>query len=228
MRKSPRLDFQVVAIRRAVLVNVPDLVVTGWVRHQIETWMTRLERRPIVVWTAAAADTRVRRVQLANHHHHDGVELFVVYEVVEERLVGRFRRRPVGAVHLGVVEAILHDAPAFVEDLGAERFAIDLDVHRVGHLTCRGICGRLGHCRRRASSAAPTCRGLPSACGGRQVDWGRVQAGAGAEVQRAPVSRKGHAATAAPPAAAAPPRPRRRQPRLAAPAALASAGRSRR
>jgi hypothetical protein len=38
---------------------------------------------------------------------------------------------PVGAVHLRVVEPVLHNAPALVEDLRTQRFAIDFEVEGI-------------------------------------------------------------------------------------------------
>ena len=85
------LDLEVVAIGRPVLVDVADLVEPGRVGHEREARMrvccavrSRL---------AAAAHAGVRRVQLPDHHHHDGLQLFAVDEVVEQRLVGLLRAR---------------------------------------------------------------------------------------------------------------------------------------
>src|SRR6185436_13168725 len=64
---------------------------------------------------------------------------------------------PVGAVHLGVVEPVLHDPPALVEDLGAEGLVIDFDLGGIAHLP-RGLRrGReIGRFRRAAAAAAAT------------------------------------------------------------------------
>ncbi len=76
-------------------------------------------------------------------------------------------------MHLGVVEAVLHDAPALVEDLRAQRLVIDLEVGGVGHLPRRraGVAGsavagaaprrRRGRRVRRRRAAAPRRRAAP-------------------------------------------------------------------
>jgi len=98
------------------------------VGFQIESGIAcRNALRPIT--TSAASDTGVRRVQLANHLHDDGVQLVRVGDVREQRLVFFLRCRPIDVVHLRIVEAVLHHAPRFLEDLAAFGGFIDFEAH---------------------------------------------------------------------------------------------------
>ena len=126
-------NFHVVVIRRPRLVNVADAVDPGRIGVHVESRVARLHR--LALARRPAVHAGVRRVQLTDHHHHHGVELIFVDKVIEKRLVHPFGRIPVGAVHVGVVEAVLHDPPSLVEHLRAERLVIDLEVDGVRHLT---------------------------------------------------------------------------------------------
>src|SRR3972149_5442410 len=59
----------------------------------------------------AAADPGVRGVELPDHHHHDRVQLLLVDEIVEQRLVHALGRIPVGAGPLRALEAGFPDGP---------------------------------------------------------------------------------------------------------------------
>jgi hypothetical protein len=59
----------------------------------------------------------VRGVELADGLVGQVVDVLIVAGVGQERLVGLPDRFPVRAVHLGIVEAVFHDPPAFLEDL---------------------------------------------------------------------------------------------------------------
>jgi hypothetical protein len=68
-------------------------------------------------------------------------------------------------VHVGVVEAVLHDAPAFVEDLRAQRLVIDFEVRGVGDLARGRVVRRAAPSSlRRPSAPAARAAGLRSAC----------------------------------------------------------------
>jgi hypothetical protein len=138
------------------------------------------------------------------------VQLVLVDEIVEQRLVHFADRVPVGAVHLGVIETVFHDSPALVEHLRAEGLVIDFEVGGVGHLT-RGLRRRRLRVRRRlgsgaaSASAARTTAGgsrpAADACGER--DRRGKEALGRPEVQRAPVAGEREARTSAERTAAA-------------------------
>jgi hypothetical protein len=76
-----RLDLQVIAIGRTILVDVGHLIEARRVGGEIESRIPCLHDRARVRWTAAHAG--VRGVELANHHHHDRVKLFLVDEILQ-------------------------------------------------------------------------------------------------------------------------------------------------
>src|ERR1019366_10505353 len=86
--------------------------------------------------------------------HDDVVKLFGIGDVSEQRFVGVFGRGPVRAVHLGVVETVLHHPPGFLEDLLA--FGGQVDFHADGERDAPGGGtggGGFGSCRRACAGA---------------------------------------------------------------------------
>src|SRR5690606_32887816 len=79
-------------------------------------------------------DAGVRRIQLADHFVGEIVDVLVLTDVLEERLVAGLDRVPVPPVHLLVVEPVLHHAPALVEDLRPLLTLVDLDREGEGDL----------------------------------------------------------------------------------------------
>ena len=122
-------------IGRTLVVDVGDLVVAGRVGLQVESGIARLHAflgRTLAGQAAAAGDAGVRSVDVADHLHDDVVQLLGVGDVGEQRLVRVLGRGPVDAVHVGIVEAVLHDAPGFFEDLLALGGDIDFHAHGEG------------------------------------------------------------------------------------------------
>src|SRR5438132_359040 len=75
------------------------------------------------------------------------VQAVLIADVSEERLVGFLGLGPIDAVHIGRVETVLHDAPAFLEHLPALGRVIDLHTGRevdAARFALRGRVGRLG------------------------------------------------------------------------------------
>ena len=66
---------------------------------------------------ARPAHAGVGGVELADHLVGQVVKILVLADVLQQTLVALARRRPVDPVHVGVVEAVLHDPPRLVEDL---------------------------------------------------------------------------------------------------------------
>ena len=97
----------------------------------------------------------MRGVHFADHLHDHVVQFFGVGDVGQQRLVLILGRGPIRAVHLGIVEAVLHDAPGFLENLPA--FGRDVDLHAHGECDAarRGSAGR---CRVAAAAVAPPPR----------------------------------------------------------------------
>jgi len=54
-------------------------------------------------------------------------EVAAVAQIVQETAVGRLERRPVGAVHVGIVEVVPIDPPGLVEDLRPFLAGLDTD-----------------------------------------------------------------------------------------------------
>ncbi len=98
----------------------------------------------------------VRRAQLADHRVRDVVDVLVRSGVLEQRLVFRVERRPVLAVHVRVVVAVLHDPVRFVEDLFPLVAPVDANVEREIHR----LAGTSACCRR-ASHRRPLFRRRP-------------------------------------------------------------------
>src|SRR5688500_8923607 len=93
-------------------------------------------------------------------------------------------------MHAGVVEAVLHDPPALVEDLSAQGFAIDFEVRGVGHLA-GGRVGAGGLVDRRVTTICSRASGAwAGILVGLQIDRRSVKSGARAEIQRARVARE--------------------------------------
>ena len=79
------------------------------------------------------AHAGVRRAQLTDHRVGDVVDVFVRARVLDERRIPRVHRRPILAVHLRIVVAVLHHAVRFVENLLPFVASIDAHAERKGH-----------------------------------------------------------------------------------------------
>src|ERR1043165_7193022 len=91
----------------------------------------------------------MRSVQLANHLAYHVVHLFLVSNVIHQRLVNILYARPVHAMHIMIVETVLHHAPALVEYLLPLFAMIDFDACSKGNsarlaTACARCCGRRG------------------------------------------------------------------------------------
>src|ERR1019366_1069294 len=75
---------------------------------------------------AAARNAGVGGVHIADHFHDEVVQLLAIGNVRQHGLVLVLGRGPVDAVHVGIVEAVLHDAPGFLENLAVLGGNIDL------------------------------------------------------------------------------------------------------
>ena len=98
----------------------------------------------------------MRRIQFANHLAHDVVHLLLVGDILHQGLINGFGFRPVGPVHLRVIEAVLHDAPAFVEHLFPLLPVVDL--HPGGEVDAASL----------KTPSGRRCGGSSSASGGRR------------------------------------------------------------
>ena len=150
-------ELDVVVIGRAFAVDVGHLVEAGRVGLHFEAGIARLDallRRTLRGKPAAAGNAGVRGVHIADHLHDQVVQFLAIGDVRQHGLVLVLGRGPVHAVHFGIVEAVLHHAPGFFEDLLALRRDIDFHAHRewdAARRGCRGCPGgrRGGGSRRR-------------------------------------------------------------------------------
>ena len=115
----------------------------------------------------------MRGVELADHHADDIVQLLRVADMVQERLVGGLDTIPIDAVHVGVIEAMLHDAPALAEDLLAFSAVVDFDAG--GEVDAASGAAGVAGIGARSAGAAATPRGTRHGSSGRT---GPVAAGA--------------------------------------------------
>ena len=115
----------------------------------------------------------MRGVELADHLVDDVHQLVAVGDIGHQRLVLGAHRVPVGAVQLGIVEAIFHATPGVVEHLVPflRLFDPDGDVearssfsrHRHARIVRRGSASRARPARTARAAAAGHCRHHPSA-----------------------------------------------------------------
>ena len=167
----------------------------------------------------AAGNAGVRGVHVADHFHDQVVQFFGVGDVGEQGLVRILGRGPVHAVHFGIVEAVLHDAPGFLENLAAFGGDIDLHLHgegdaarcRLRRTRCRWLAPRLRSCLRvlrvhRVRRRLPTHRRplRRAALDGQRVDAAALQEVDAAAVAR-PLGLAAAAESAAPAASATAP-----------------------
>src|SRR4029079_16481797 len=110
-----------------------------------------------------SADAGVRRAQFADHCVGDVVDVLVRAGVLEQRTIPLVDRRPILAVHLRIVVAVLHHAVRLVEELSPLVATIDAHVEgeRHGFARARGILRRPG--LHGASTTGAAARGLPGA-----------------------------------------------------------------
>src|SRR5581483_1563425 len=191
------VELDALLLGRAVPIDVHHLVEAAGVRLQLKARIAGLISRG---HPAAAADAGVRGVQLADHLADDIVQLLAVADVVEQRLIHLPHLVPVHAVHVRIVEAMLHDTPAFIENLLALSPMIDL--HTGSEVDPPGCGARLRRgargCRRAApatAATAPAAGGSPGRSRGRVACWSGtnsngVDAGALLVEERAAVAGK--------------------------------------
>ena len=150
-------DLDVIVIGRALAVDVADLVEAAGIGLQVEAGIAggdALLGRPLRGQAAAAGDAGVRGVHLADHFHDQVVQLFGIGDVRQHGLVLVLGRGPVDAVHFGIVEAVLHHAPGFFENLAA--LGGDIDLHPHGEVDApRGRAGRMPVSVAGAAAVAP-------------------------------------------------------------------------
>src|SRR5262249_3589536 len=111
------VEVDVILVRRAVLVDVRDFVVAGSIGFHLKAGEARLHTVVALFLRGGGADAGVRRVQLADHLAHHVVHLLLVGYILHQRFINALHAGPVDAMHVGIVEAVLHDAPALIEDL---------------------------------------------------------------------------------------------------------------
>ena len=113
-------DLDPVFVGWSVFVDVRDLVTAaGLFRLEIEAEVPGHDAGPFARLAAVAAGrgAGVRGVELADHLVDHVHQLVPVGHIGHQRLVLGPHRVPVGAVQLGIVEAILHATPGVVEHL---------------------------------------------------------------------------------------------------------------
>ncbi len=114
------LDLDPILVGGSVFVDVRDLVAAaGRVRLEVEAEVPGHDAAALAAprRVSAGRGTGVRGVELADHLVDDVHQLVAVGDVGHQRLVLGAHRVPVGAVQLGIVEAILHATPGVVEHL---------------------------------------------------------------------------------------------------------------
>ena len=153
-----------ILVGRAAFIDVGDLVAAGArIRLEIETEISGGHAGAAAAPRRRGRRAGVRRVQLADHLVDDVEEFLAVADVRHERLVLRAHRVPVLAVHLRIVEAILHRPPRVAEHLGPFGGAVDLHAHVEADATARrfapGARGRRGRAARRTGAASLPARG---------------------------------------------------------------------
>ena len=160
--EAARRNLHVLLVGRTLALHLIDFVVAGSrVRRHAEAGVARLHalRRDFTRKQSAARNAGVGGVQLADHFHDQVMQLFGVGHVFQHRLVFVLRRRPVYAVHFGIVEAILHHAPGFFENLLALSLPVNHHADReVDALGRRSTSNGCRCCQRRGGTT-----GAPSA-----------------------------------------------------------------
>src|ERR1019366_1711809 len=119
---------------------------------------------------AAARNAGVGGVHIADHFHDEVVQLLAIGNVRQHGLVLVLGRGPVDAVHVGIVEAVLHDAPGFLENLAVLGCDIDLHPDGEGDSAGGGASGWRAGCGggggRGATAATASATGGRGPCAG--------------------------------------------------------------
>ncbi len=145
-------------------------------------------------------DAGVRGVHIADHFHDQVVQFLVVGDVRQQALVFVLGGRPIDAVHFGIVEAILHHAPGFFEDLAALGRDIDFHLHGEGDAPRgRARGGRLGGGAVGGGAAASTAPAASGAAPPRQPRTCRQPAAGSRRASRAAALQEVDAAAVARP-----------------------------
>ncbi len=110
----------------------------------------------------------MRSVQLPDHFHNHVVEFLVIGYMLQKRFVFVFCARPIDAVHLGIIEAVLHHAPSLFKNLLALSRAINHHAHSeinpARTRVCRRCRGTSGSCDRRCGYTSSSTGSSSSSC----------------------------------------------------------------
>ena len=176
-------ELQILVVGGPFPVDPGNLVEAGGIGFEVEAWVSGLDPLHGVFArnSRAARDAGVRRIQLTDHFHDEVMEFFEVGNVRQQRFVLVLGRRPVHTMHAGVIEAILHHAPRFCENLALFRDCVDFHAQRKVDAArrcpaCRCGVGNGSPPACTATSATTSTSACRAGIGRRRRDSHRIQA----------------------------------------------------